>query len=184
MTPSKTTAGSAQTIIWLFPILLLDQLGAEIADCLHHAIEGRAHLGLELPVLGVALVEQAFGHGDARVVAGQRDTKLGALQLEIGAQAEVAADDTAAHRADDDQRLQQMAEIDVGAEMWVHHGVQPDRSAAGGFRALRCRIIRHSVPVKVQARSASVASGDAGATMVSTSPPAKVVAVAIVKLGP
>ena len=55
-----------------------------------------AHLGLEFAVLGPALVQEALGDGQARGIAGERDAKLGALLLEIGAQAQKSAQNGAA----------------------------------------------------------------------------------------
>ena len=86
-------AGSAQNWSSLFPVLFLDEFGAQIADRLHDAVERGAHFGLELAVFGTALVEQALGDGEARLMPGQRDAKLGALQIEVAAQAQIAGDE-------------------------------------------------------------------------------------------
>ena len=90
---------------------------------MHDALQGGAHLGLELAVFGMALLEQALGDREPRLMAGQRDTELGALQFEIGAQAQITAEHAAADRRDHDDRLHEMAEVDVGGEMRVQHAV-------------------------------------------------------------
>ena len=77
----------------------------------------------KLAVFGAALLDQALGDGEPRLVAGQRDAKLGALQFEIGPEAEIAAENAAADRRDDDDRLHEVAEVDVGGEMRVQHAV-------------------------------------------------------------
>ena len=71
----------------------------------------------------MALLEQALGDGEARLVTGQRDTELGALQFEIGSEAQITAEHAAADRRDDDDRLHEMTEIDIGGEMRVQHAV-------------------------------------------------------------
>jgi hypothetical protein len=43
-------------------------------------------------VFGAALLDQALGDDEPRLVAGQRDAELGALQVEIRAQAQIAAE--------------------------------------------------------------------------------------------
>ena len=54
----------------LFAVLFLDEVGLEIGERVHDAVERGAHLGLELAILGMALLEHAFGDGEARLVAG------------------------------------------------------------------------------------------------------------------
>src|SRR5690242_16773916 len=85
----------------LFAILLLDEFGAQVADPLHDAADRGAHFDLKQPVVVAPLVEQTLGDGEARLVPGQRDAKLGALKLDVGAQAQKAREKAAADRADD-----------------------------------------------------------------------------------
>ena len=54
-------------------------------------------------------------------MAGERDAELGALHLEIGTQAQIAAEHAAADRADHDDGLHEMTERDVGREMRMQH---------------------------------------------------------------
>ena len=67
----------------------MDEVGLQVADRLHHAFERGAHLGLELMVFGAALLDQPLGDGEPRLVAGQRDAELGALQVEIRSEAAI-----------------------------------------------------------------------------------------------
>jgi len=101
----------------LLAVLFLDELGAQRGEGRHHAVEGGAHLGLELAVLGTALVEEALGHREPRIVTGQSDPEFGALPVEIGTQAEIAADNPAGDAGDQHAGLNQVTEIDVGGEI-------------------------------------------------------------------
>src|SRR5205814_10307604 len=97
----------------LFPVLFADETGLEIADRLHDALQGGAHLGLKLAVVGAALLDQALGDGEARLVAGERNAEFGALQFEIGSKAQIAAADAAADSREYDNGLHEIAPCDV-----------------------------------------------------------------------
>lgn len=108
-------------LIQLFAVLFLDQLGAQLGEDRRHPVERGAHLGLELTVLGAALVEEALGDREARFVTGQGDAKFGALAVEIGAQAPITANQAAGDAGDQHAGLDQVTEIDVGSEVRMQH---------------------------------------------------------------
>ncbi len=62
---AKAAVGSS-----LAAVLFVDEGGPEIADRLHDPLQGGAHLGLELAVFGAALLNEALGDGEPRLVAG------------------------------------------------------------------------------------------------------------------
>jgi len=126
------------------------EFGAQVADPLHDTGDRRAHFDLEQPIVAAAFVEKPLGNGEARLVPGQRNAELGALQLEVGAQAQITHQNAAADRGDDHHRLHQMAEIDVGREMRVDHRSEPIRIGAGGVRPLVLRRFRHRWPQRVR----------------------------------
>ena len=113
----------------LFPVLFADETGLEIADRLHDALQGGAHLGLKLAVVGAALLDEALGDGEARLVSGERNAEFSALQFEIGSKAQITAEDAATDCRDDDNGLHEVTQCNVGREMRMQHA-----EVVGGHR--------------------------------------------------
>ena len=109
--------------IWslLFPVLFLHKVGPQTGNGLHDPVERAAHFRLELPVFAVPLLELPLDQAEPRLMAGHADTELGALPVEIRAQADIAADDAAADRAEHDERLHQVSKRDVRSEIRLDH---------------------------------------------------------------
>ena len=81
----------------------------------------RATRSSELAILAVPLVEQALGGDEPSLVAGDRDAELGALRVDIAAQAQIGAENAAGGAGDQHARLDEMAEFDVGDEARIDH---------------------------------------------------------------